>query len=334
MLLGQTKDRVENVVMSTLLERVDIKDGSNQHRVLAGPFLERRVYWPTLVEEEGKMVSKMRSAIVPKEGSQIFDTLASIEREIRTEIGEENPKSQFHPSNLYLYLIFDRADDEPVVRVGAYKWSVYQRLEEIQNEISTKDPSMLKNGLIFMYDVIIKKIVGDTKRRQFTTKYSVDPDSENNKFMGQIPKELLKYTADELHATLEENDLYKEIFTDEEMKAIKESTIDLEKATKPMSEEEIRNKLRENPIDLSAKNMQGMNYFPQTPRLMKVLNSMELKYLEGEGETEQDDQQEVKEEKKQLFKKEPEEKEKEKEKEKEVKSQEGSTIKRWKTLGE
>jgi len=284
MLLGQTKELIDAAKFSTFTARVEIEEGRNIHRVLAGPYLLKQVFWPTLVEDQGKLVSRMRSAIVPKEGSKIFDALIAVEKEFRYLNGEEDPKSQFSPSSSFLYLVLDRKDDIPVVRVAGYKWSIYKRLEEIQSEPSSKDPKKLKNGLIFMYDVIIKKTVDDPKRPKFTTKYTVDPDSENNQYLGEIPAELLKLSAGEIDKIMTENKVYQTIFTEEELKAIEACDIDLLKEVLPNSEEEIKTKLLENPINLKAQDSSSRYIFPQTDKFLKSLESMGLKYLNSTQE--------------------------------------------------
>ena len=133
MQIGQTQDLITNADMSKFSDRVKIIEGINTHRVLNGPFLARSVYWPTLSNEQGQINQRMRSVIVPKTGSELLRSLASNEKEFRTGMGEKDPRSQFTPSNLYLYLIFNRddvvpEDDVPKVRVVGYKQTVYNRL--------------------------------------------------------------------------------------------------------------------------------------------------------------------------------------------------------------
>lgn len=332
MLLGQTNELLEQASIQFSSERVTVKEGENIHRVLAGPFLEKKVFWPTLVTEEGKKVVRMRSVSIPKTGSPLLSTLAAIDKEVRLTLGENDPKSQFKPSSSYLYLIFNREDTEPIVKIASYKFTIFKRLEEIQAELSSNDKNMLKNGLIFMYDVVLKKIIEDPKRPRYTTKYSADPDSENNKLMGSIPKELLNYSAAEIEKVLTENEIYPIIFTPEELKAIKDCDIDLEAQTKPMSEEEIRAKLIEFPICLNAKDSMGRYYFPQEDKFMKALESAEISYLK------EVDNQQVKEIKKlddgdetQTIKEKPAEIQLNKSEVNEVKSENGTVLKRWKS---
>jgi hypothetical protein len=289
--LGQTPDLIQNADMSKFTDRVEIKEGINTHRVLTGPFLSRSVYWPTLTTEGGQSVQRMRSVIVPKTGSEVLKGIASVEKEVRRNSGETDPRSQFTPSNLYLYLIFNRdelvpEDEGPTVRVAGYKQTVYNRLVEIQNERSTKDQSKLKNGLIFMYDVQIKKTIGDKSKPRFTTKYTVDVDTENNKVMGQIPAELADYPFDKVAKVLDENDIWQYIFTPEELEAIQSCETDLLAETAPSTEEQIINKLKENPIFLGAKDSNsGTFLFPQNEIFMNYLVSNSLPLIDAAAQS-------------------------------------------------
>ena len=298
MQIGQTSDLVQNADMSRFTDRVKINEGINTHRVLNGPFLMRSVYWPTFVNEQGQMVQRMRSVLIPKTGSELLKSLASTEKEFRTTMGEKDARSQFTPSNLYMYLIFNRdeitpKDELPKVRVAAYKQTVYNRLIEIQNERSTKDQNKLKNGLIFMYDIQVKKTIEDKARPRFTTKYTVDVDTENNKVQGAIPAELLDMSTEKMMKILEENKIWEAIFTKDELKAINESELDLATETKPNTEEEILHKLKENPIFLGAKDGNtGQFLFPQNEQFMIFLKSKELPILESAAQTQLPPQQE------------------------------------------
>lgn len=291
MKLGQTADLIQKADMSKFSDRVEIKEGINTHRVLNGPFLMRSVYWPTLVMEQGQQAQRMRSVLIPKAGSELLRSIADNEKEFRRMMGESDPRSQFTPTNSYMYLIFNRdevvQEDEPIkVRVAAYKQTVYNRLKEIQAEISTVDNTKLKNGLIFMYDVQIKKTVGDRARARFTTKYTVDVDSENNQAQGHMPVVLLDMTFKEVMKVLEKNEILDQIFTKAELEAIEKCEIDLLGETKANTEEEIIHKLKDNPIFLGAKdNNTGTFLFPQNEQFMTFLKSKELPLLDSAAQT-------------------------------------------------
>ena len=293
MKIGQTQDLVVNADMSKFSDRVVIKEGINTHRVLRGPFLMRSVYWPTLILDQGQYNQRMKSVLVPKTGSTLLRSLSDTEKEFRRTQGESDPRSQFTPSNTYMYLILNRdevkAEDElPVVRVAAYKQTIYNRLEEIQSEKSTKDKTKLKNGLIFMYDVQIKKTVGDAAKPRYTTKYTVDVDSENNKVQGVMPIELHEMPVDKMMEVLTNNNIWKSIFTEQELAAIDACEIDLGTETNPNNEEEILHKLKENPIFLGAKDgNSGQFLFPQNEQFMKFLKSKELPILESAAQAQQ-----------------------------------------------
>jgi len=287
MQVGQTKELIDEATFSSFSGRVVLKtgEGGNRHRVLRGPFRASTVYWPTLVNEEGELKPRMKTVTVPPTGSEFVKKLASVEEEVRRTMGENEPKSQFKTSHTFLYLIFDREDetDPPEVKVASYKYSVYKRLEEIQRELSTKDKSFLKYGLIFMYDVIVKKIVEDPNRPIYTTKYKVEVDIENNPMQGRVPADVLNLNTKDLNDLLAENDVFSEVFTPEEIEIIDACKIKLDEETKPNTEAEIIAKFHEFPINLQAKNPQtGMFHFPQNDRFISYLKNMELPLL-GEG---------------------------------------------------
>jgi len=287
MFLGQTEDLKKDATMNQFSDRVEIKEGINKHRVLRGPFLVRTVYWPTLITEEGEVKQKTKSIVVPKTGSPLLKSLADAEKEFRRTMGESEPRSTFSPSSAYLYLIFNKDDPEhhekPEVKLASYKNTIYTRLEEIQTEKSTKNPAMLKNGLIFMYDVLIKKTVGNPAQPIFTTRYTVDVDTENNVAQGQIPVEILKLSSEELLKTLEENGIFTDIFTPDELKAIEDCKIDIGSMYTPSSDEEVVMKLKEFPIFAQAKDFsKGTFLFPQMDQFMKFIEKKGLALITGE----------------------------------------------------
>ena len=293
MLLGQTEDLKKEATLNQFSDQLELKVGVNRHRVLRGPFLVRSVYWPTMVEEEGETRQKTKAVVVPtKTGSPFLKALADSEKEFRRMQGEADPRSNFSPSSKYLYLAFDKDDPEhnekPEVKVASYKYTIYTRLEEIQSEESTKNAGHLKNGLIFMYDVLIKKTVGDPNKPMFTTRYTVDVDTENNVAQGKIPMDLLKMSAEELNKTLIDNKIYEQIFTPAEMEAIEKCNIDIPGMYTPQSDEEIIAKLMDSPIAIRAKNFSTGNFlFPQNDQFINFIQTKGLRILE-DGETKEE----------------------------------------------
>ena len=178
--LGQPTYLKNDADKSRQIGKVRLEEGENVHRILFGPVKVQSVYWPTLVEDSdtGAMVPRNKLIRRPQQGT-LFDTLASLEKRVRTQMGEANPRSSFSPSNKWWYLVIDRNDPSPTIQIAEYPYTVYKRLVELESQISTKNRENLRHGLIFQYDVIITKKVDPTRPRFLGTSYEVDVDPDS-----------------------------------------------------------------------------------------------------------------------------------------------------------
>lgn len=283
MKLGQTEELIKGA-KNRFSEQIKIETGDNWIRILNGPYPLYTCYYPTQVEDEGELKTRMRVITVDKNSTPLLKLLESSEKEIRSTMGENKPKSQFTPKPTYLYLAFDRRDPEPIVKVVALKWTAFQGLETAQAEVSTQDEAKLRNGLIFMYDISIRKIVTDPNRPARTTKYSIHVDTEGNKFTGKIPVQALKFSTDQIQEMMDKSKLWDYAFTPKELNTIKECKIDLINETTPMTDEEIRAKFIEEPIFLGAKDPDNRYYFPQSDKFVKLITTNGLKLIETENQ--------------------------------------------------
>jgi len=278
--LGQPKYLKDKAEKSAFSSRVRLQEGENIHRILFGPLKVQTIYWPTLEEdsETGTLVPRNKMVRRPEQGC-IFDNLASLEKRIRAQQGEDKPRSSFAPSNRWWYAVIDKTDDEHEIKIAEYPFTVYQRLIELESQKSTKNTKNLRHGLVFMYDVIITKKVDPGRPKYLGTSYEVDVDPENE-FSGKIPGYWLGQSTGELNE--EENFDLSNFFNEEELQMIQDSTIDLEKEATPDNPDDILAKLKEYPIHISATQPDGSYRFPEREKFMEQLTEFGLTYL-GEG---------------------------------------------------
>ena len=258
-------------------DRVKLKEGENVHRVLFGPVVVNTVFWPSLQRsEDGEIKSVTKSARVPDRGS-IFEGLAAMDRKIQRASGSERPKSQLDKSTKYNYLVVD-VDKEPMrVSIAQYPKSVKDRLVEIEEKRDTDDPTKLRYGLIWMYNIYITKDVDPNQQKQFGTEYSAEPDPKNP-WLGQVPADWLKGDFNKLVAD-EYVDL-KEVFTDDLYRALEEADIDLESEGIPDSEEVIIERLQAFPIDLNGTSFGDKPAFIRPDLMAAELRALEIPFLQ------------------------------------------------------
>ena len=141
MQLGQTTAR-KNQAAGGGFNKLRLREGVNIHRILTGPAKQQMVYYPTLVKdrETGEMQQRMKILFQPVGGTNPLNVLASLERRIRKERGEENPRSSLDPTTRYLYLVIDRDSEEyPKPELAEYPYKVYEKIIEFEDALSTSD---------------------------------------------------------------------------------------------------------------------------------------------------------------------------------------------------
>jgi len=273
--LGQPKE-FKDQLFNLFKDRVRPSDGPNIHRILFGPVQIQTVFYPTreVDRETGELKSTKHAIVVPRSGS-IFDELAAMDKRIKFALGEKNPDSTFTPNQSFLYLVFNRAEAESIVRVGEYKYSVVKQFIEKEEAVSTKDKTKLMYGPIFSWDAIIDKKVDPSKPKKFGVKYEVSVNPEACPLMGQIPIEWLSLSIKEFFAHVERD----VVFTDEEVEAIQSCEIDLHSVAKARSSEEILELLQKFPIDLNANTPEGKLVFPAPKEFLLRLEELSINYL-------------------------------------------------------
>ena len=244
-----------------------ITDGVHQHRIIAGPMLVETIYYPVVVEQDGKFVQSVRSIVRPEDGC-IIDSIARLDEEVTKKamleegVSEDEIKkyrSSLRPSRTYRFLVFDRDEDgagTPTVRVFDYAFSVKTALEKLQATQNKREPNFLEFGLLFMYDVYITRSKKEgQKNDMYATEYSVTPELDSlKKLKEKIPVSWLNWTPDSGEACPYNLEDY---FTDDELQAIQDYPQDLTELCVADTPQQIAEKLKKNPIYLEAKHIWG-----------------------------------------------------------------------------
>lgn len=254
-----------------------LKEGVSTHRVITGPMSVSTVWFPTIVEKEGKLIQSVRAVVRPPEGC-VIDELAKLDEEAtRKKMREEGAsdeeikkfRSSLRPKTTYRFLVFDReldAEGAPTVRVFEYPYSIKDQLEALQKTKSKKHPGFLEFGLIFMYDLYIEKVKDPKiKNALYATSYAAQVVTDTLPFVTKqqrISESWLNPKGD-LPWKLED------YFTEQELQAIIEFPKELDDFCKPDSQEDIVKKLTDFPIFVNAVHQSGdMKNTPMFPALM------------------------------------------------------------------
>jgi len=272
--LGQTK-ALKSEAAGGGFNRHRLREGPNVHRILFGPKRVQMVYYPTLIEdtETGDMVQRAKLLRRPPGGTTPLDVLASLERRIRKDHGEKDPRSNLDPTTRFLYLIVDmEGDDYPKVEVVEYPFKVKEQLIELEEAISTKDANKLRHGLLMMFNVIITKRVDPNKAPMYGTTYTVEVDPDN-KYSSKVPKSYLGKAVSELPRLKPER-----FFTEAEWKSIEENTLVLEDEARADTLEEMQAKLEDFPLFLGGKK-DGNYMFPSIELFQKQMEKLGINFL-------------------------------------------------------
>ena len=279
--LGQPK-HLRDLAKSGFNQAQKLKDGENVHRVLFGPGRVERIWFPVLVEDEGKMVVSRRTVKRPPEGCTL-DFIANLEIRIRQQLNQDKPTSVFSPKTEFLYLSMNQGSEEALVELFSFPYSVYKRLLEIEKERDTRNPQFLRHGLIWMYDVIIAKLLEKGKSRRWGTSYEVQVDTQYNVQASKTPVSWLDRPVDEILAEM--SVVEAGIFTENQWKAIVESDIDLMEEIEPDSQADILALLKKCPIYLDAQDENGNHEFPERDFLAKELTNAEIPFVREDSST-------------------------------------------------
>jgi len=315
--VGTSKKLFDKAKTADFAEIGKLGNGVNHHRIITGPAKNEVIWFPVVVEKEGKLVQSVRTINRPPEGTRL-DAIVKLDedltrRAMREQGGfsEEEIKkyrSCLRPQTSYRFLVFNRTEDSdgiPKVRPYDYPWTVKDDIETLQNTKSTKHPGTLEYGLAFMYDLYINRVLDEKiKNIKYKTDYNVQVVQETTplfRSQGQmrIPIAWLDYDP-ESGQPCPWN--FADYFTEQELEAILAYDKDLAMLTKPDTAENIEEKLHKTPIFLQAKflwgDKKGQPMFPilGQPDIVKQLLSghSEILLLEPpEGFIEEEEKKET-----------------------------------------
>ncbi len=246
---GQTRKQFEDSSPFRSNDIAILKNGDNHVRIITGGIPIRTVFYPCIkVNNEGEEKNYTIPFIV--EEDSIFEQMAEVDKKVRrTVLKEKDPKSPLQPSVRYAYLIFDRQDSEPVLKVAHYSKTVHDEIFKIQSRPYKE--TFLENGLMFMHDIIITKNFNPAQKNAIGRGISYScrfaPD---NKFAGKIPISFLDMDGGALWSTLKsyqpkegENpvNLLEYMFSEKELTAL-ENPMSLTDAVKAITTEELLEK--------------------------------------------------------------------------------------------
>jgi hypothetical protein len=258
--MGTSAQQFEDANKAAFAEIGKLRDGVSTHRIVVGPARVETIWYPTLVEKEGKLVQSMRTIVRP-EGGTVLDPIVKFDEELtrkvmRQEGASEDEvkkyKSALRPQIVYRFLVFDRDLDnqgKPTLRPFDYPFTVKDELEDLQTTPNKKHPGFLEYGMCFMFDVYIEKAKDPTKPGIFGTSYSVKPVTDT------LPIVTKKLSIPISWTTWREGQgecpwNWSDFFTDDELQAINDYDSDLLKLSKPNTDTEIEEKLIKSPIYL------------------------------------------------------------------------------------
>lgn len=281
MKLGVSKDNREDTYdLSPSIRLSTLDPGDYKFRILTGGDRVKTVFYPTVVinEDDGELIQAFRAVRINNASKGgLLERLAKADRKAQLVKGgvKENIRSALDQRTKFVYLVLDRRDTVPEVKVLEVGYKVKTALSTKEKELDEQDATKLKYGLIYMYDVTIKVI--DKKKpglpKYFNRDYAVE-FSIKHPFLGKVPVEALDSGLDI------ENYVKSGIFTEEEWKVISSSSADLKSMFAPESEEDIVQKLMLEPIDVLAVR-ENKPVFPDPEAIAKVLDKEGIKYCLG-----------------------------------------------------
>ena len=209
MKIGTSKEQRDSLRGNKFLDdQIELKEGSNLHRVIQGPQKIRTFFIPTVEEEDGVMKASW-SAINYIDTGSIIDTLVSIEEDIREQMGQKvrrvkGQKNQdlidcgFKPSLKFFYQALDMKNKADFrIRPVKYPKTVVDDIDKIETTLDPLDEQCLANGLMWMYDLLITKTIDPKKSKRFGTSYKASIYG-NNQFQGIVPAKWLNEDAGEI----------------------------------------------------------------------------------------------------------------------------------------
>ena len=256
--------------------------GENIYRILVGPIRVTTAFYPTIIDSDEGSKQVVTAIVVPNDKETIFSKIAQAEKRVWMQLGQPKKKPSLEPSDRWFYLVFSgprnnrKKDPEtglPKIDILSTTWTIYERLGQLEEEVSTKDKTKLRNGLIWMFDVIVKKTKDPRVKGSI---YSIGYEAyaaDGNELEGLIPATWLdpkEWPFSKIVSQIESNDSWGLFFSSEELEAWQSCSINLKERFAPMTDEQIAEALTKNPIDLTSDKL------PDRELFLSELNRIEL----------------------------------------------------------
>lgn len=266
----ESRERAARPQFGDVISLSKLDFGLYRFRFVEGVERVERIFWPMMAEnEDGELESTWRVTVCPREPT-ILDKLAQLDRRIQVEAGVEprEVKSRLDRGVKFLYLGFDRRESQPVIRQIETGKKVYDDLCRIELSRDPVDGSKLLNAFLFMFDVDVEKWKDKSKKGWFAVSYKATA-APNNPFAGKVPA-----SWGDTEPIPEFDYVKKGVFTEQEMAAINACDISLAEESEPDTPEELMERLREFPIDLTAMD-EGKPIFYNSDALRGRLEELE-----------------------------------------------------------
>lgn len=262
---------------STIMKDLwELKEGPNLFRFLQGPIRTKVIFIPVIKETDGQFESDWTTIRFAESGG-ITDGLLDLEQSVRRKLGESNPDYGFKPNTQWVYLAY-RLTENPEGKIKPVKVpkGVKDDILKLETDLDIKDPEFLRNGLFWMYDILIEKRIDRAKGVRYGTSYEVSIYG-NNPFMGVVPATYLRESPDAIIESIGAQNIFQKEIID----AMQNFEIDLSEELKPMTETQIATALSKLTINLSAVNKNSGKYkYPQVTEFKEGLESFGIKFME------------------------------------------------------
>lgn len=275
-------------------------------KFLQGPETVNSVFYP-YVDAQNKIKTAMYTT--ESKAQNPLGVFASIDKEIQKEeivkrLGETsdeakkaiaNIRSAFDPNITNHYLGLDKDDPVPIVRRIEVKWTVtteVRRLTKMEytSPMGKVDKAKLHYGPTFLLWFDVRKILKDVSRSETMTNtaYSVRVVEDFCNFKGMFNTEVnsfkvfpqeTKIVFQGLANTIElpvEKLVEMGAFTEDEYAAMINYEFGIKELTRPMTHDEIMEKLQQNPIVLNAMDKNNKLKYPSWEQIAEKATKMKL----------------------------------------------------------
>jgi len=226
-------------------------------RAVDGPVQRSFHMWPTKIEDKdtGVMKNSWRSVHVNRDETNILDKLSTLDLRLKKNhlekrgLDKSKARSTVSKKNRYDYAIIPRGHVEGPREIWVLEanYTIYNAIKEISNSLHPTIPGMLQYGLMYMYDLCIKK----TKEEQTGyPKYTVSV--LNCTTEGKISSDYLDTQNHPIENPLQ-------FFSPEDADLIENTDWDLSKIDLPVTPEKLSEILTKAPIDFGRTDKNNPN---------------------------------------------------------------------------